>query len=134
MIQQMIRLEAERQGVDPSLALAVASAESDFDPSAVSRTGAIGVMQLMPRTAAWLARRLGRSVDRSNLADNIAAGVAFLRYLLAATSGDTPTAVAAYYQGLDSVRRDGLFPDTAAYVQKVTTRRAQYAQEGPIVN
>jgi soluble lytic murein transglycosylase-like protein len=133
-IQQMIRSQAQAQGVDPALALAVASAESDFDPAAVSRTGAVGVMQLMPRTAAWLGKRLGRSLDRANLADNIAGGVAFLRYLLAATPGDPHTAIGAYYQGLDSVRRDGFFPDTTAYMEKVVMRQAQFAHVAAIVN
>ena len=133
-IQRMVRAEARRQGVNPTLALAVASVESGFNPDAVSRTGAVGVMQLMPRTARWLATRLGRPVDRSDPADNIAGGVAFLRFLLAATSSDLPIAVGAYYQGLDSVRRVGFFPDTASYVAKVTERRAAFAQEGTIVN
>jgi LysM repeat protein len=133
-IQSMIRAAAARQGVDPALALAVASVESDFDPAAVSRTGAVGIMQLMPRTAAWLSRRLGRPVDRADPGDNIAGGVAFLRYLLAATAGDVTFAAASYYQGLDSVRRDGFFPDTQEYVSKVTGRRAQFAQENLIVN
>jgi LysM repeat protein len=133
-IQRMVRAEARRQGVNPALALAVASVESGFDPDAVSRTGAVGVMQLMPRTARWLATRLGRPVDRSDPADNIAGGVAFLRFLLAATSSDLPIAVGAYYQGLDSVRRVGFFPDTASYVAKVTKGRAAFAQEGTIVN
>jgi soluble lytic murein transglycosylase-like protein len=133
-IQSLIRAEAARQGVDPALALAVASVESDFDPAAVSRTGAVGIMQLMPRTAAWVATRLGHPVDRADPADNIAGGVAFLRYLLAATAGKVTYAVASYYQGLDSVRRDGYFPDTQDYVSKVTGRRAQFAQQNPIVN
>jgi LysM repeat protein len=133
-IQQMIRVEARRQGVDPALALAVASTESDFDQSAVSATGARGVMQLMPRTAAWVGRRLGRSLDRANLADNIAGGVGFLRYLLGVSPSDLATAIGAYYQGLDSVRRDGFFPDTAAYIAKVRNRRAQFAHASAIVN
>jgi len=126
--QLVIRIEAARQGVDPALALAVASVESDFDPTAVSHVGAVGVMQLMPRTAHWLAGILGRPVDRSDPADNIAGGVAFLRFLLTATSGDVTTAVGGYYQGLDSVQRNGFFPDTQEYIGKVTARRANFAQ------
>jgi LysM repeat protein len=125
-IQALVRAEAARQGLDPALALAVASVESSFNPRAVSRTGAVGVMQLMPRTARWLAAQLGQPIDRTDAADNITGGVAFLRYLLAATSSNLPIAIGAYYQGLDSVRRSGFFPDTAVYVAKVTARRAKF--------
>ncbi|ONH28417.1 LysM peptidoglycan-binding domain-containing protein [Pseudofrankia asymbiotica] len=126
--QRAIRAEAAQQGVDPALALAVASVESGFDPTAVSQVGAVGVMQLMPRTARWIATVLDRPVDRSDPADNIAGGVAFLRFLLVETSGDVPTAVGSYYQGLDSVRRYGFFPDTQEYVGKVIARRAHFAE------
>ncbi|WP_232303594.1 transglycosylase SLT domain-containing protein [Pseudofrankia sp. DC12] len=126
-IQALIRAEAARQGLDPALALAVASVESSFNSGAVSRTGAVGVMQLMPRTARWLAAQLGQPIDRTDPAQNITGGVAFLRYLLAATSSNLPIAIAAYYQGLDSVRRSGFFPDTAVYVAKVTARQAKFA-------
>jgi LysM repeat protein len=125
-IQALIRTEAARQGVDPSLALAVASVESDFDPTAISRVGAVGVMQLMPRTATWLSGMLGRPIDRRVAADNVAGGVAFLRFLLAAS--DPRTAVGGYYQGLDSVLQDGFFPDTTQYVTKVLARQATFAR------
>ncbi|ADP79879.1 transglycosylase SLT domain-containing protein [Pseudofrankia inefficax] len=125
-IQALVRAEAARQGLDPALALAVASVESSFNPGAVSRTGAVGVMQLMPRTARWLAAQLGQPIDRTDPAENITGGVAFLRYLLAATSSNLPIAIGAYYQGLDSVRRSGFFPDTAVYVAKVTARQAKF--------
>jgi LysM repeat protein len=125
-IQALIRTEAARQGVDPSLALAVASVESDFDPTAISRVGAVGVMQLMPRTATWLSGMLGRPIDRRVAADNVAGGVAFLRFLLAAS--DPRTAVGGYYQGLDSVLQDGFFPDTTQYVTKVLARRVTFAR------
>ncbi|MBL7487397.1 transglycosylase SLT domain-containing protein [Frankia sp. AgB1.9] len=125
-IQALVRAEAARQGLDPALALAVASVESSFNPRAVSRTGAVGVMQLMPRTARWLGAQLGQPIDRTDPADNITGGVAFLRYLLAATSSNLPIAIGAYYQGLDSVRRSGFFPDTAVYVAKVTARQAKF--------
>ena len=126
--QWAIRAEAARQGVDPALALAVASVESGFDPTAVSSAGAVGVMQLMPRTASWIGARIGRPIDRLNEADNIAAGVAFLRFLLTQTSGQVTIAVGGYYQGLDSVQRSGFLPDTAVYAGKVLARRAYFAK------
>jgi LysM repeat protein len=119
-----IRAAAAREGVDPALALAVASVESGFDQSAVSPAGAVGVMQLMPRTTAWLSRMIGRRLDPSSLRDNVTGGVVYLRYLL--ESVPRGTAVAGYYQGLGSVRDQGMFTDTRQYVSKVLTRRSSY--------
>jgi N-acetylmuramoyl-L-alanine amidase len=124
-MQQMIRGQAARQGVDPSLALAIASVESDFDQRAVSSAGAVGVMQLTARTARWLSVVLKQPLDRHDPADNIAGGVAFLHFLLGAA--DLDTAVAGYYQGLDSVQRRGPYPDTRRYVAKVLSRRQTFA-------
>lgn len=69
----MVAQEARRQGIAPSVALAVARQESNFDPAARSSAGAIGVMQLMPGTAADL------GVNPYDLAENIRGGVAYLR-------------------------------------------------------
>lgn len=123
-VQDMIRAEAALRGVDPSLALGIASVESDFNQSAVSGVGAVGVMQLMPATARWIGKFVGRPLDRRNTADNITGGVAFLRWLL--NAADEPTAVASYYQGLHSVTHDGIYPDTQRYVAKVLDRREDY--------
>ena len=119
----MIDSAADRHGVDPALARAVAWQESGWNQAAVSHAGAVGVMQLMPVTAQWLASDvLGRPLDRHSVADNIDGGVAFLSWLQR-HAGDTPTAVAAYYQGLDSVRRRGYFDDTEDYVRNVLALR-----------
>lgn len=124
-VKAMIRAQAARFGVDPALALAVGSVESAFNQAAVSKAGAVGVMQLMPRTATWLGQMLGRPLNRHVTADNITGGVAFLHYLLSAT--DRRTAVASYYQGLQSVRVRGMYVDTREYVTNVLTRRLRYA-------
>lgn len=118
-VRQMIFAEARRQGVDPSLALAVAFQESGFAQRMVSSTDAVGVMQLEPYTSRWLADYTGIALDRYNVADNIRGGVTLLRLLREqATVSDT---IASYYQGLASVRARGMFSDTKAYVQRVTS-------------
>jgi len=123
-IAAMVRAEAQRQGVDPALALAIATAESSLDQRAVSYADAVGVMQLMPYTATWLSSLDGRPLDRMQAADNIRGGVMLLRFLTRAT--DLETAIAGYYQGLASVRAHGLRPDTKAYVSRVLALRSGY--------
>lgn len=85
-------------GVDPRLAFEVASRESRFNQAAVSSRGAIGVMQLMPGTAAEL------GVDPYDLEENIKGGVLYLRQQLA-RFGDTAQALAAYNWGPGRVAR-----------------------------
>lgn len=121
----MLNAAAARHGVDPALVRAIAWQESGWNQSVVSEAGAVGVMQLMPGTARWLGRDvLGRPLDRHSLGDNIDGGVAFLAWLTRQT-GDTPTAVAAYYQGLASVRARGRYDDTRAYVRNVLALRGR---------
>jgi soluble lytic murein transglycosylase-like protein len=91
-VQALIIAAAQAQGVDPSLALEVASAESNYNQNAVSSAGAIGVMQLRPSTAAQL------GVNPYDLQQNIQGGVAYLRQLLS-QFGDPTAAVAAYNCG-----------------------------------
>lgn len=123
-IAGMVRAEAVRQGVDPALALAIATAESSLDQRAVSYADAVGVMQLMPYTATWLSSLDGRPLDRMQAADNIRGGVTLLRFLTRAA--DLKTAIAGYYQGLASVRAHGLRADTKAYVSRVLALRSGY--------
>ena len=113
-----IRRAAERHGVDPLLVHAVVRAESGYDPNAVSRKGAAGLMQLMPETA----RRYGVT-NRFDPAANLDAGVRYLRDLLSVFDGNVALALAAYNAGERSVlRAGGRVPDyreTAEYVRRV---------------
>ncbi len=90
-------------GVDPALALGIIRQESSFDTTTVSPAGARGLMQLMPGTAAQVARKLGMRVSiRALTGDpgtNIALGCAYLRGLLDAFDASIPLAVAAYNAG-----------------------------------
>jgi LysM repeat protein len=123
-IREDLVAAAHKWGWDPYLIMALAWQESGWRQDEVSYVGAIGVMQIMPDTAAelddWLFQR---GLDPWNSVwDNIDSGVAFLTCLYQET-GDVELAVGAYYQGLGSVQRDGFFPDTRAYVDNILYMR-----------
>jgi soluble lytic murein transglycosylase-like protein len=110
---------ADLHGVQRALVRALAWQESGWWQGARSRVGAIGVMRLMPSTAAWVGPAfLGRRIDPTEARDNVAGGVAYLAWLLRRT-GDTRAALASYYQGLRSVTRRGPLPETRRYVESV---------------
>ncbi len=117
-LDQAIRWFARQQKLSPALLRAVIKAESDFNPGAVSPTGAIGLMQLMPRTAASLKVR-----DPFNPVENIRGGARHLRYLLDRFDGDLPLAIAAYNAGEYRVKRNNYqipqIEETQLYVEKV---------------
>jgi LysM repeat protein len=107
-------------GVPVELVMAVAWHESGWQAGAISPKGAIGVGQLMPPTAAWLATTIigDPSLDPHVAAHNIRMAAAFLAWLHA-HMGSRDLAVAAYYQGPASVRRNGLFRVTETYLAAV---------------
>lgn len=116
---------AHRYDVSPALIDAIARVESRYDPRAVSRTKASGIMQLMPGTA----RDMG--VERGDPAANIRGGTAYLRLLLNRFDGDVVRTVAAYNAGPAAVARAGgipHFPETVAYVAAVMDHLAAAAQ------
>ena len=104
-VRQLVVKYARRHDVPESLVLAVISVESSFRPEVQSPAGAVGLMQLMPRTAASLAARLGRdSYDLSDPDFNIDAGTAYLAYLLK-RFGELDPALAAYNAGPSRISR-----------------------------
>ncbi|NTV38253.1 MAG: lytic transglycosylase domain-containing protein [Anaerolineales bacterium] len=114
---RIIHEAAGRHHVDADLILAVIMAESQLNPTARSKKGARGLMQLMPVTADAL-----DVTDIYNPAENINAGVRHLRWLLDRFDGDLRMALAAYNAGVQNVlRHDGVppFPETRAYVRRV---------------
>lgn len=116
----LIVAEARRQGVPSSFALAVAWQESGWQPGVVSSAGAIGVMQLLPSTADWIAgSMLGHGVDLWDPASNVQAGVALLRHYLDRYGGDRPLALAAYYQGQAGTDRHGVYAVTRPYIASI---------------
>jgi soluble lytic murein transglycosylase-like protein len=114
----IIDVAARSHGVDPALVQAVITAESGFNPNAISRAGASGLMQLMPDTA----RRYGVG-NIFDPVENIHGGVRYLRDLLALFNGDLRLALAGYNAGENAVIRAGHkippYQETLNYVPKV---------------
>ncbi len=118
---------AASHGVPGSLAAAIAWQESGFDNSMVSDANARGVMQILPGTWTWINGNLSSGpLDASSAQDNVEAGVLYLGQLLRDTGGDSALAVASYYQGLGSVQRIGVLPETQRYVDDVLALRARF--------
>jgi soluble lytic murein transglycosylase-like protein len=116
--ETVIAANARRYGLSPALIHAVVRAESAYNPTAVSRAGAEGLMQLMPGTAA----RYGVS-DSFNPVENIRGGAAYLRDLLDMFDWDLELALAGYNAGEGAVIKHGRkippYAETQAYVRKV---------------
>ena len=118
---------AASHGVPGSLAAAIAWQESGFNNAMVSSANARGVMQIMPGTWAWVQSSLAsRALSPSSPQDNVHAGSLYLAHLLRQTGGDEALATAAYYQGLSSVRRIGMLPETRQYVNNVIALRSRF--------
>jgi soluble lytic murein transglycosylase-like protein len=132
-VEEIVNRSAADHGVDPLLVKSVIAAESNFNPNAVSRKGAMGLMQLMPATA----RQLGVS-NAFDVQQNIEAGVRYLRYLKTRFS-DERLVLAAYNAGEGAVKKHGWippYPETIDYVHKVernyAAARRQQQQSAPV--
>jgi N-acetylmuramoyl-L-alanine amidase len=118
---------ASQQGAPSSLASAIAWQESGFNNAMTSPANARGIMQVMPGTWSWVQSNLaGTRLDPSSPTDNVKAGSLYLAHLMRQTNGDPAMAAAAYYQGLSSVRRIGMLPETRRYVANVLALRARF--------
>jgi soluble lytic murein transglycosylase len=145
----IIRQQAAQKQLDPALIAAVIDAETKFEPS-TSSAGALGLMQILPQTAEYLAHRSGGSTfttaDLGEPAVNIAYGSYYLRYLLDHYGGNEMLAIAAYNGGVTNVDRwlararaagqsfslgDIPFPETRAYVSRVLTAQKDYRNTYP---
>src|SRR5580693_6492973 len=117
-IDSAIEQAAARHNVDPNLVRAVVKVESNFNPNALSRKGAMGLMQLMPSTA--------RQLNVKNPFDpeqNVDAGVRHLKQLLESYGGDIKLTLAAYNAGAGAVARSAGVPryaETQNYVRRIT--------------
>ncbi len=119
---------ASANGVSPSLAAAIGYQESGFNNDLVSSADARGVMQILPGTWDWINRTLtaGTPLAPASASDNVRGGVLLLHSLLNSTGGDPAMAAAGYYQGLSSVRANGMFSDTQGYVNSVMALRQRF--------
>lgn len=142
----IITAEARAEGLDPYLVTAVIKAESNFQPDAKSPVGAVGLMQIMPKTGEWLAARGGFDFDEEMLKEpeyNIRLGCQYLRFLLDYWQWDVYKAVASYNAGQTNVSRwldegtwdgssDNLadipFNETQNYVNKVFSIYQEYLE------
>ncbi|MEI6125433.1 MAG: lytic transglycosylase domain-containing protein [Pseudomonadota bacterium] len=123
--ETLIQGLCKKYKIDTALVKAVIKAESDFDPQAVSKSGAQGLMQLMPATAQDL-----QVSDSFDPRDNLDGGISYLRKLLDMFNGNLKLALAAYNAGENAVIANNFqippYPETQNYVRKVLNFLSQY--------
>lgn len=131
-VRQLIERYANEYGLDPLLVQALAWQESGWQQHVVSSSGAIGVMQVLPETGAWVSQFVvGRPLDiRGSVEDNVLAGTAYLHWLINHFGGSLELALAGYYQGPGSVARTGVLEETNRYVQNIFAIRDYIAHHG----
>jgi len=123
----IIHEKSQKYDVDPVLVAAVMETESRFHKGAQSAVGARGLMQLMPRTGRWLGAR-----NLYDPAQNVDAGVKYIKYLQGRFDGNLKKTIAAYNAGEGNVKRYGGVPpfdETRSYVKKVLNRYQQRTQQ-----
>jgi soluble lytic murein transglycosylase len=144
--EDIIRQQAREKGLDPALVAAVIYAESHFRDGQTSPAGALGLMQITPETARYIARKSGGTAfvvgDLATPQVNIAYGAYYLRYLLRHYDGNEAFALAAYNAGEGNVDRwiasarardraltvDAIpYPETRTYVTRVQDAKRDYA-------
>ncbi len=120
---------AEQHGVDSALIMAVARVESDYNPDARNkRTGAAGLMQVMPSTGEYF-----KCGDLGDADQNLACGVRVLRRYIDYFDGDLNYAVAAYHAGpkwSKKAKAQGLLPGNYSYIEKVMQLRTRFRRRG----
>ncbi|GBF51886.1 transglycosylase SLT domain protein [Leptospira ryugenii] len=125
-LSSIIHEKAEEKGLDPNLVKAIIQTESGFQPKAVSPKGALGLMQLMPKTAEMLG--VDDPLDPSA---NIEGGTTYFRDMLQ-KFGDIDKALAAYNAGPGAVKKYGGVPpysETQTYIEKVKSNYKKFSRE-----
>ena len=117
-LEELLNMAADKYDVPRDLVKAVVKTESDFTPTAVSHCGATGLMQLMPKTAAYLGVN-----DSTDPFQNVMGGTKYLSQLIDKYDGNYSLALAAYNGGPGNVAKyDGVPPFCEGYVKKVLSR------------
>jgi soluble lytic murein transglycosylase-like protein len=125
----VFRAAATEFDVPVDLLMALSFTESRWRNEQVSATGAIGIGQLLPATADWLRVLMDEpDLDESNVTDNARMSARLLRFLLDRTDDETSLALAAYFQGIGDVRRNGVDAGGRRYANTVLERRAWFAE------
>lgn len=124
--RDILAAAAHHNNVNPNFILAVSWWESGWNPNIVSRDGAVGMMQVLPSTAAWAGPGLlHRRVDLRNPTDNAEVGSALLRRYLDVFN-DPKLALAAYYQGETATKKYGIYPSSRTYVDGIWALRNRF--------
>jgi len=124
----ILRSAADEFGIDQSLILGLAWLESGWNQSMTSWVGAVGVMQLMPTTAAWALEYLAPDAVNweTSTSHNARLGTAVFAHMLAQAGWDVELALAYYYQGWYSIDLFGIFDETHLYVANVLSLAAEF--------
>jgi soluble lytic murein transglycosylase-like protein len=129
-LEPILAQAARDYGLPVDLILAQAWAESGWRVDAVSKKGAVGVLQLMPNAVDFISNRLlkvDQPLDPRDPAANAHMAARFMRHLLDRLDGDLRQALMAYNQGLSGLRRKGPVPDAETYADKVLALRPVFA-------
>jgi hypothetical protein len=116
-VRDEVKRVAREHGVNPHMALAIAWQESGWQQDVRSSVGAVGAMQVMPKTGRWISVLVGRRLHLRRLHDNVLAGVVL--YELLRRDHSVRGALAGYYQGLGSVHAHGMYKSTKRYIRNV---------------
>ncbi len=127
-VRRVVAGNARHFDVNPDLALAIAWQESGWQQRRVSSAGALGAMQVLPGTAAWMSDLVGYRLNPRDLRHNATAGVRLIRWLR--DNAGLRRSIAGYYQGLGGVRKHGMYPSTRRYVADVLALRRSIARGG----
>lgn len=125
----MLDRRAEEFGIEANLFKGLTWHESGWQEDALSYAGAVGIGQIMPYTAEYIADDLlGQpDLDRHDAEDNIHMSAAYLAYLFELSNGDTNNMIASYYQGFTSVKNNGQREDTKRYIANVLANAETFA-------
>jgi Transglycosylase SLT domain len=120
---------AQENGLPADLVMSLAWVESSWRRTAVSDVGAVGVMQLMPKTVEFVSKQLlglRSNLDPRNATSNVRMGTRYLKYLLAQNHGNVRQALIAYNQGLTSLKANGSYSLAERYADRVLALRPQF--------